>query len=517
LPAAVLMLVLAPSAKAALLAPFNTTITVDTQYVNGANGATDIAFSADGRAIVTRKSGQVVVRRADGTLNVVPYPFGGTLDTSSEKGLLGVVADPNVASNFTFYFYVSNGPDNDKHRVYRAVLTATDSLTVDMTPVVAASRGVGPGLEGPANHDGGGLFIYNNMLYVSVGDTGANNTPPDNKYSSCLNKGNGKILRVDLQGAVPSDNPLVALTSVTACDSVNGPWISAAPDKRIYAWGFRNPWRFWVDAQTGLLWIGDVGEVTREEISVGSMDQHYGYPFEEGDQVWGNVAGMNCTGMTPSRPCTPPVYAYPTISGGSVTGGLILEGCGWANVFSGPHYIFGDAGPSFIRALPVNAARDGVSSTMPLDVGNYGTDRPVSFRMGPDGSLYIVFYGAGAVYRFTPNDRTGAGCGGTGTGGSGGVVGMGGGAAIGGSGGQTAGGAGGSGGRSSGGGTTSVGGANTGGSATGGSGAASSSDKGSCGCRLARGGAGAILHLLPLSVGALALGLRRRRGALLKS
>jgi hypothetical protein len=60
--------------------------------------ATDIAFSGDGRALVTRKTGQVVVRRANGTTSsVVAYPFPGALDTGSEKGRLGVVADPNVA------------------------------------------------------------------------------------------------------------------------------------------------------------------------------------------------------------------------------------------------------------------------------------------------------------------------------------------------------------------------------------------------------------------------------------
>src|SRR5262249_12556910 len=162
-------------------------------------------------------------------------------DTSSEKGLLGVVADPNVVSNHAFYFYVSNGPTADKHRVYRAVLDASNTLTVDATPVIAASRGTGPGLEGPANHDGGSLFIYQGQLYLGVGDTGSNATPPVNKFGSCLNKGNGKLLRVNLDGTVPSNNPLVPVGTVTACDTTTGPWSTAGPDKRIFAWGLRNP------------------------------------------------------------------------------------------------------------------------------------------------------------------------------------------------------------------------------------------------------------------------------------
>jgi glucose/arabinose dehydrogenase len=400
-----------PGARADLAPGFVGKLSVDTAFVTGAGGATDIAFAADGRALVTRKNGQIVVRRPNGTTAVIAYPFGGTLDTGSEKGLLGVVADPDVIENRAFYFYVSNGPTADKHRVYRAVLAEeSDSLTVDPVPVIAASRGFGPGLEGPANHDGGGMIIHDDKLYVAVGDTGANASPPTNKYGSCLNKGNGKILRVNLDGTVPSDNPLVGLASVTACATVTGSWMTAAPDPRVYAWGFRNPWRMWVDPQTDLMFIGDVGEITQEEISIGGPDQHYGYPFEEGSQIWGPLQGMNCSTMTPSRPCTPPAFSYPRTQGQAITGGLIPEACGWNNVFDGAHYVWGDSSASWIRALPLNVARTGFTTSTPIAVATYPGSGPVSFRMGPDGSLYVVQFAFGAVYRFTPIDQDGATC-----------------------------------------------------------------------------------------------------------
>ena len=403
----------APAIARADLAPgFVGKLTVDTAFVTGAASATDIAFTGDGRALVTRKTGQILVRHADGTTATIAYPFGGVLDTNSEKGLLGVVADPDVAQNRSFYFYVSNGPTLDKHRVYLAQLglPGDDSLTVAPFPVIAASRGLGPGLEGPANHDGGGMSIYNNQLYIGVGDTGANASPPTNKYGSCLNKGNGKILRVNLDGTIPSDNPLVGLASVTACATVNGAWTTAAPDERIYAWGFRNPWRSWVDPHTGRLFIGDVGEVTREEISIGGANQHYGYPFEEGSQIWGNVDGMNCSTMTPSRPCTPPAFSYARAPGNAITGGLIPEGCGWSNVFNPPRYVYADSGAGWIRSLPMNATRTGFTSSTPTDVATYAGAGPVSIRMGPDGSMYVVQNGAGAVYRFTPVSLSGPAC-----------------------------------------------------------------------------------------------------------
>jgi glucose/arabinose dehydrogenase len=252
------------------------------------------------------------------------------------------------------------------------------------------------------------MIIHEDQLYVAVGDTGFNATPPTNKYGSCLNKGNGKILRVNLDGSVPSDNPLVGLASVTACATPTGVWTTAAPDPRVYAWGFRNPWRMWVDPQTGLLFIGDVGEVTKEEISIGGPDQHYGYPFEEGTQIWGPVQGMNCASMTPSRPCTAPAFDYPRQPGFAVTGGLIPEACGWNNVFEGAHYVYGDSGGGFIRALPMNASRTGFASATPIQIAT--GPAPVSFRMGPDGSLYVVMIGGGAVHRFTPIEQEGAIC-----------------------------------------------------------------------------------------------------------
>jgi aldose sugar dehydrogenase len=399
----------ASEVAAAVAAPFASKISLDTQFVTGATAATDIAFSGDGRAIVTTKGGTIVVRHSDGTFASIAYPFPGTLDTASEKGLLGVVADPSVSQNRAFYFYVSNGPTNDKHRVYRAVLgAASDSFSVDALPVIAASRGVGPGLEGPDNHDGGGLSVSGGKLYVGVGDTGFNASVPKNKTGSCLNKGNGKILRVNLDGTIPSDNPLVGLGAVTACDSATGPWTTAAPDPRVFIWGQRNPWRLWVDPRTSLVWVGDVGEATQEEIAIYAGNQHGGYPFAEGSTTWGSVDGMTCTTMTPSKACVSPAFSYGHDVGVAVVGGLIVDGCGWTKVFGGPSYVFADWAAGWIRVLPVNAARTGLTSGTAIDFAN--GSGPVSFRMGPDQSLYVVMHGGGTVERYTPLDRTGTDC-----------------------------------------------------------------------------------------------------------
>ena len=424
------VLALCGAARAQLVAPFASTIDVDPQYVTGATGATDIAWAADGRAVVTTKGGTIVVRQTNGTTAQRMNVFSNVSQTA-EQGLLGVVADPTAAN--TFYFYVSNGTDaNDRHRVMKAVLNADNTFTVDATPIIAASRNLGPGIQGPANHNGGGLNIYQNRLYVGVGDTGANATPPTNKYSSCLNRPNGKILRVALDGTIPTDNPLNNLTQVTSCDDsgrTGGAWTSAAPDKRIFAWGLRNPWRFWVDPMSGLMWVGEVGETTREEISVGPGDTHFGYPFFEGTSDWSMQGGSlrlqkTCnTGFEPSRACRATTHDYDNNTvGNCVIGGVIPDGCGWQTALGGTLYLFADNGPGWIHALTVTNRMMGQASSTSTNVGTFANSGPASIRMGPDESMYVVMNRGNAVYRFTPRDRTGCG----GTGGMGGAGGTGG-------------------------------------------------------------------------------------------
>jgi glucose/arabinose dehydrogenase len=431
-------------ARADLVAPFSNTLDVDPQYVSGATGATDIAWAADGRAVITTKGGTIVIRQTSGTTVQRTNVFSNVSQTA-EQGLLGVVADPTAAN--TFYFYVSNGTDTaDRHRVMKAVLNADNTFTVDATPIIAASRNLGPGIEGPANHNGGGMFIYQNRLYVGVGDTGHNRTPPNNKYGSCLNRPNGKILRVELSGAIPTDNPLVNETAVTSCNAWSGAtaptWSSDVPDKRIFAWGFRNPWRFWVDPTSGRMWIGDVGETTREEISTGTGNMHYGWPFNEGTTPYGQLDGKDCmAGFVPGRTCTPAIHDYDNNTQGTcVVGGLIPDGCGWQTALGGTLYLFSDFGSGWIHALTVTNRAMGQASSTATNLGTFATSGPASMRMGPDESLYVVMNRSNGVYRFTPRDRTGCAAGGMG--GAGGVGGRGGAGAGGRSGAGGAGGAG---------------------------------------------------------------------------
>jgi MYXO-CTERM domain-containing protein len=361
-------------------------------WLTGVDGPTDIAFLADGRAVVTRKSGQVVLVAADGkVLNPAAYQF--QVSNGDETGLLGVVRDDQG----TLYFYASTGPDyQDQHRVYRGTVSG-NAVSVDLDkPVVSG------GLAGMANHVGGGLFIHDQQLYIGVGDTGLNRSPPVNKLGECLNHANGKVLRVNLDGSVPADNPLAGTAMATGCDAAtDGSYGMFPPDRRIYAWGLRNPWRLWVDPDTGLLWIGDVGETTQEEITVGGKGANHGWPFHEGTTKFGALGGLaDCSQMTPASACTAPQDVY-THEGGqaSVTGGLApTRGCGWGAYES--RYFFGDYSRGTVWTLDITPDHSGAVPGSRKDFA--AVPSPVSFRLGADHALYVVSHDSASIERIAP-------------------------------------------------------------------------------------------------------------------
>jgi glucose/arabinose dehydrogenase len=369
--------------------------------VSGLGPTTDVGFLPDGRMVITEKTGALRLRERDGRLRLAGML---PVDERSEKGLLGVVVDPDFARTRRLFLYVSladsaGGTDLDRHRVLSVPLRADGTLDL------SAQRVLLRGLRGPRNHDGGGLAIGpDGKLYVGVGDTGCNsNAPPEpvreptNHFASCLGNANGKILRVDLDGAIPADNPLVGVAAATACAPTCGDALgtaTATPRREIWAWGLRNPWRFAFDPRTGRLWVGDVGEITYEEIDVVERGRHYGWPWREGRHGWPRA---KCREISPSSgDCVDPVYecrhggAADGVDGEcqSITGGVFLDGPSWPAPLRGL-YLFGDNANGRIWTLTPNAARDGVIPGSRQEVARV-QGMPVSFRTGPDGAVYVA-------------------------------------------------------------------------------------------------------------------------------
>ncbi len=191
-----------------------------------------------------------------------------------------------------------------------------------------------------ANHNGGNLaFGSDGYLYIGLGDDGSGNDPNNNAQNP--NSLLGKMLRIDVGVAdsdpagyrIPPDNPFVRGVPIAALGE-------------IWAFGLRNPWRYSFDnaalGGSGGLFIGDVGQDTREEIDAapaGRGGQNYGWRVREG-----TIATPGIGAASPAfAPLTEPLIDYGHSSGSAVTGGYVYRGRALGSEYFG-RYFFADSG-----------------------------------------------------------------------------------------------------------------------------------------------------------------------------
>jgi putative heme-binding domain-containing protein len=161
------------------------------------------------------------------------------------------------------------------------------------------------------DHSGGCLqFGPDGFLYIVMGDTGPQSDP--NGHAQNLELLLGKLMRIDVDRsengkayAIPSDNPFCGRSD-------------ARPE--IWAYGFRNPWRFCFDRVMGDLWVADVGQDRVEEVDIVHRGGNYGWNVYEAFEPFSNQY------RKAGRTFTPPVFAYKRKYGASVTGGFVYRG-----------------------------------------------------------------------------------------------------------------------------------------------------------------------------------------------
>lgn len=243
--------------------------------------------------------------------SVLPTPFldiGAKASSGGERGLLGLAFHPNYSSNG--YFYV-NYTDNGGNTVVARYRVSGNPDVADATSETVLMTAVQPF----GNHNGGMMAFSPNddYLYIGMGDGGSGNDPGNRAQDGSVVF--GKILRMDVgNGAVFRDAP--------GNPYANNPSFLGS----IWALGFRNPWRFSFDRLNGDLYIADVGEGAREEVSWQSGDssggENYGWRCMEGKACTG-LSGCTCN----SPGLTIPLHDY-SHSGGncSITGGYVYRG-----------------------------------------------------------------------------------------------------------------------------------------------------------------------------------------------
>jgi hypothetical protein len=263
-----------------------------------------------------------------------------------------------------------------------------------------------------SNHNGGNLaFGPDGYLYIGMGDGGSANDPQNNSQNP--NTLLGKMLRIDVDVAdtdpagyrVPLDNPFLDGNPIAALGE-------------IWAFGFRNPWRYGFDdvgqGSTGALIVGDVGQDSREEIDyepAGLGGRNYGWRIREG-----LIA-------TPNVPPTPPAYLpladplldYNRSVGQTVIAGYVYRGLALAAGYFG-RYFFADFSTSRVWSLrlPTPSTRGGSAGRACLPITPTNPCMPPA---GPDlvehtselGALgFVASFGrdaAGELYLLTFNGR----------------------------------------------------------------------------------------------------------------
>lgn len=323
-----------------------------------------------------------VIRVFDNDPNVVQgavavfVDISGRVTSGGERGLLGMAFHPNFAANGRVYLSYTGGG------TLTSIISefSVDPVSGNLDPSSEAIILTVP--QEASNHNGGNIAFspIDNLFYIGFGDGGGAGDP--NERAQNTNYILGSMVRLDVDGAspyaIPATNPFASNTNC-----IDGTGTMPCPE--IYAWGFRNPWRFSFDSQTGELWVGDVGQGTWEEIDRVEAGMNYGWDEREGAHCFEPSAGCSLNNVDP-------ITEYDHNLGFSVTGGYVYRGSAIPSLQG--YYVFGDYGSGRIWGIPANSAQ-GVA---PEELDNTALSIS-SFAEGEDGELYALDYGGGGIYQ----------------------------------------------------------------------------------------------------------------------
>lgn len=338
------------------------------QLVNAGDGTN--------RLFIVQKGGTVLVYN-DAYQFLDTFCVVANISSSGERGLLSLAFHPDYVHNGLFYVYYNTTIGSLE--LARFKVSANNANKADTSTKVILKTIPHPG---NSNHNGGELhFGHDGYLYLSTGDGGGAGDVPNNAQN--LNVLLGKMLRfnVDTSAApyytIPPGNPF---------------------GNEIYAYGFRNPFRWSFDRQTHDMWIGDVGQDSYEEINFRPADSirgsNFGWRCYEGFVNFNTNNPNTCTGNPGNYVF--PAYAYSTQNpAAAITGGTVYRGFTYPDLKG--YYI----GADFYSGIFYKIKFD---STTHLWVTALQTLAPTGlsdFGESEDGELYAVSLTANNVSLIT--------------------------------------------------------------------------------------------------------------------
>ncbi len=304
----------------------------------------DIAFAPDGRMFVTERAGNILIF-SNGEPNAprVGHTSLTNMRAVDEAGLMGIALDPDFATNGFVYVCASRVDEGEWRNQVLRYRASGNSLEFDRYVIQR-------GMRASNIHDGCRVrFAPDGKLWVSMGDAAVGRSAQD------PNALNGRLLRVNVDGSIPADNPILP---------------GASARTAAYTMGDRNPQGIAFEPGTGRVFEIEHGEDTHDEINIVEPGANYGWPIVEGP--------------APGRGFKDPLWSSGKDGTLATSGGVFVTGTAWGT-WSGSLMVC-TLKESDLRRFTVDGTT--VEPAEVLFDNKYGRLRsPV---LAPDGSLYFT-------------------------------------------------------------------------------------------------------------------------------
>jgi len=343
--------------------------------VSGLSAPLDFQSARDGtgRFFIVEQGGTIRIIKGKKLLAMPFLNISSIIVSGGELGLLGLSFHPQYKANGRFFV-------NYTRRINGHLQTAIAEYHVSATDPNLADPKSGQVLlffnQPFDNHKGGQLaFGPDGFLYICTGDGGSGGDPQGNgqKLSTLL----GKMLRIDINSgspyAIPPDNPFVGVSGAKG---------------EIWAYGFRNPWRFAFDKLSKRLFVGDVGQDAWEEVDIVTKGGNFGWNTMEGKHCFPPGTSCNQAGLIL------PIAEYSHSEGIAVIGGYVYRGAAIPALKG--LYVFGDFGSGQLWTL--QETPPGTWTRAPLLSSGFNIS---AFGRAGNNELYVLDY-SGKLYKLVP-------------------------------------------------------------------------------------------------------------------
>lgn len=347
----------------------------------------------------------VVVTNLANPMRTVFMDLSSRVNLTGEAGLCGLAFHPGYATNGYFYVFYSGRTNGGLCEfVSRFHVSAANTNQGD----ASSETQLFAQPDRANNHNGGDVhFGPDGYLYVSVGDEGDQDNSFHNAQHINSNFFSG-ILRIDVDKrpgnltpnpdahalvtanyAIPSDNPFVGATSFDGI-TIN----SSQVRTEFWAVGMRNPWRFTFDPLTGIMYCGDVGQDTVEEVNIVTKGGNYGWASYEGKL--NPPPGVSTNGQPIAQNPIFPIVEYNhgggATNGNCVIGGVVYRGSRFPELNG--VYVYGEYSGGKFWATTY----DGTNATTPVLM--FTGTKPTAFGVDPrNGDVLFCVEGAASLQR----------------------------------------------------------------------------------------------------------------------